>query len=75
MILKYKAKKIKNETPCFDGFDSNGKLTANKCILCIHQSIKCPYQSFFGEGALLICTYTLEKCFKDDVKDKKEIEL
>ena len=69
MILKYKAKKIKNETPCFDGFDSNGKLTANKCTLCIHQSIKCPYQSFFGEGALLICTYALEKCFKDDVND------
>ena len=69
MILIHKVKKTKNEKPCFDGFDSDGKLTANKCILCIHQNIKCPYQSFFGEGALLVCTYALEKCFKDDVKD------
>ena len=45
----YKVKKMKDETPCFDGFDSNGKLTVNKCILCIHQNIKCPYQSFFGK--------------------------
>ena len=57
--------KMENEKPVFDGFDCNGKPTGNKCILCIHQNIKCPYQSFFGEGAFLICKYNLEKCFKD----------
>ena len=48
-------------------FDCNGKPTGNKCILCIHQNKECPYQSFFGEGALLVCTYDLEKCFKEEI--------
>ena len=51
--------------PTFDGFDSNGKLTGNKCIVCIHQDKKCPFQGFFG-GALLICKYDLDKCFKEN---------
>ena len=56
---------MENTKPIFDGFDSNGKPTGNKCILCIHQNIKCPYQSFLGEGAFWIWNYDLEKCFKD----------
>ena len=56
---------MKNKKPVFDGFDCNGKSTGDKCILCIHQNIRCPYQSFFGEGAALICTYDVEKWFKE----------
>lgn len=64
----HKSKENKEQKPTFDGFDCNGKPTGNKCIFCIHQNLKCPYQSFFGEGAALIRTYDLENCFKDEEK-------
>ena len=68
LALIHKSKENKEQKLAFDGFDCNGKPTGNKCILCIHQNLKCPYQSFFGEGAALICTYDLENCFKDEEK-------
>lgn len=39
-------KNANNLKPMFDGFNSNGKPTGNKCIVCIHQMKECPYQGF-----------------------------
>ena len=39
----------------FDGFDSNGKPTRKKVLICPHQFKECKYQGFYGEGAFLIC--------------------
>jgi len=64
-------KNVNNLKPTFDGFDCNGKPIGNKCIVCIHQNKECPYQGFFGEGALLICKYDLEKCFIEENENRK----
>ena len=60
---------MKDKAPIFDGFDSYGKPTGHKCMICTHQYEDCEYQGFYGEGAFLICRYPdclkLERCFKD----------
>lgn len=57
-----------DKLPIFDGFDSYGKSTGHKCMICLKQDIECKYQSFFGEGAFLICNLYKEntnfKCIK-----------
>lgn len=61
-VYGYYGGEIETRPVIVPAFDSNGKDTGKKWMLCLDTERDCEYQRFVGDGAFTVCGY--EKCIE-----------